>query len=70
MVGMFGGLFAGKYIANNFFVMLVAGAITAMLIGSIVERLVLRPLRHHEMTMGLIATLGICLLYTSDAADE
>jgi len=68
MVGMFGGLFAGKYIANNFFVMLVAGAITAMLIGSMVERLVLRPLRHHEMTMGLIATLGIAFVLSNGMA--
>lgn len=68
MVGMFGGLFAGQYIGNNFFVMLAAGAITAMLVGSIVERLVLRPLRHHDMTMGLIATLGVAFVLSHGMA--
>lgn len=68
MVGMFGGLFAGKYVANNFFLMLAAGAITAMVIGGIVERLVLRPLRHHDVIMGLIATLGVAFVISNGMA--
>jgi branched-chain amino acid transport system permease protein len=68
MVGMFGGLFAGTYISDNFFVMLGAGAITAMIVGGIVERLVLRPLRHHDMIMGLIATLGVAFVLSNGMA--
>lgn len=68
MIGMFGGLFAGTFISDNFFVMLVAGAITAMVIGGIVERLVLRPLRHHDMIMGLVATLGVAFVLSNGMA--
>lgn len=68
MIGMFGGLFAGAYVSNNFFVILVAGAIAAMVVGATVEKLVLRPLRHHDTMMGLIATLGAAFVLSNGMA--
>jgi branched-chain amino acid transport system permease protein len=62
MSGMFAGLLAGRYISDNFLVVLVAGAIGAAAVGLALERAVLRPLRGRDILMTLIGTLGVAIM--------
>ena len=68
MTGMFAGLLAGTQISDNFFVVLVYGAIGAGAIGLTLERFVLRPLRGRDVLMTLIGTLGIAIMLQNGMA--
>jgi len=68
MTGMFAGLLAGTQISDNFFVVLVFGAIGAGAIGLTLERFVLRPLRGRDVLMTLIGTLGIAIMLQNGMA--
>lgn len=69
MIGMFAGLFAGWKLSDNFFVVAGAGVVGALLVGLLLERAVLRPLRGREPLMTMIGTLGvgIVLQYAASA---
>ncbi len=68
MTGMFAGLLAGTQISDNFFVVLVFGAIGAGAVGLTLERFVLRPLRGRDVLMTLIGTLGIAIMLQNGMA--
>ncbi len=68
MYGMFAGLFTGLQLSDSFFVMLIAGFLGAGLAGLVIERAVLRPLRRHDILMGLIATLGVAFMMSNGMA--
>ena len=68
MVGMFGGLLCAKYVSSNFFVVAAASALSAGLVGLILERAVLRPLRGRDALMTLIATLGVGIMLENGVA--
>ena len=68
MTGMFAGVRAGTQISDNFFVVLVFGAIGAGAVGLTLERFVLRPLRGRDVLMTLIGTLGIAIMLQNGMA--
>ena len=68
MVGMFAGLLAGVHISDNFIVVLFFGAAGAALVGLVLERAVLRPLRGRDVLMTLIATLGVAIMLQNGTA--
>lgn len=68
MCGMFAGLLAGSKLSDNFFVILVAGALGAGLVGLVLERAVLRPLRGRDVLMTLIGTLGVAIMLQNGMA--
>jgi branched-chain amino acid transport system permease protein len=70
MIGMFGGLLAGAYVSNNFFVVLAAGALSAGVVGLVLERAVLRPLMGRDVLMTLIGTLGIAIVFENGVASR
>ncbi len=68
MTGMFAGLLAGSHISDNFFVVLIFGAIGAGAVGLTLERFVLRPLRGRDVLMTLIGTLGVAIMLQNGMA--
>ena len=62
MVGMFAGLLAGVHISDNIIVVVVFGALGSVIVGLVLERAVLRPLRGRDVLMTLIATLGVAIM--------
>lgn len=68
MVGMFAGLTAGRMISDNFFVVLLGGALGAGAVGLALERAVIRPLRGRDVLMTLIGTLGVAIMLQNGMA--
>src|SRR5579862_7970740 len=68
MVGMFGGLLAGRLIADNVIVVLLGGAVGSAAVGLTLERLVIRPLRGRDVLMTLIGTLGVAIMLQNGVA--
>ena len=68
MFGMFAGQVAGSKLSDNLFVILVAGALGAGLMGLALERAVLRPLRGRDVLMTLIGTLGVAIMVQNGMA--
>jgi branched-chain amino acid transport system permease protein len=68
MVGMFAGLAASLYISSNIIVVLVCGALGAGVIGLLLERTVIRPLRGRDVLMTLIGTLGVAIMIQNGMA--
>jgi branched-chain amino acid transport system permease protein len=68
MVGMFAGLFTGMYISGNFVVAIIGAAIGSALMGLIVERVVIRPLRGQDILITLIGTVGLSTILQNGAA--
>jgi branched-chain amino acid transport system permease protein len=68
MVGMFAGLAASLYISSNIVVVLVCGAIGAGVVGLLLERTVIRPLRGRDVLMTLIGTLGVAIMIQNGMA--
>ncbi len=62
MVGMFAGLLAGVHISDNIIVVVIFGALGSVIVGLVLERAVLRPLRGRDVLMTLIATLGVAIM--------
>ena len=62
MVGSFAGLLAATHVSENIIVVLLAGAVTAAVLGLVMERTVLRYLRGREVLMTLIATVGVAII--------
>src|SRR5215470_4304456 len=56
MIGMFTGLAGAALVSSNMAVVLALGAIGAGLVGLVLERTVIRPLRDRDVLMTLIAT--------------
>ncbi len=68
MVGMFVGLLAGVHITDNIFVVVFFGALGSVIVGLVLERAVLRPLRGRDVLMTLIATLGVAIMLQNTMA--
>ncbi len=68
MVGMFAGLLAGVHISENLIVVVVCGTLGAGLVGLVLERVVLRPLRGRDVLMTLIGTLGVAIMLQNGMA--
>src|SRR5262245_61810313 len=68
MIGMFGGLMAGRLVSDNLVVVLIGGAVGAALVGWGLERAVIRPLRGRDVLMTLIGTLGVAIMLQNGAA--
>jgi branched-chain amino acid transport system permease protein len=68
MVGMFGGLIAGRLVSENLVVVLIGGALGASAVGIALERLVIRPLRGRDVLMTLIGTLGVAIMLQNGMA--
>ncbi len=68
MVGMFAGLLAGVHISDNLIVVVVCGTLGAGLVGLVLERVVLRPLRGRDVLMTLIGTLGVAIMLQNGMA--
>ena len=68
MAGMFIGLAAAVHVSTNLFVVLAFGAVGAGLLGLVLERLVIRPLRGRDVLMTLIATLGVAIMMENGMA--
>lgn len=68
MLGMFASLAAAHFVSGNPVVVLVAGAAGAALFGLVLERVVIRPLRHRDVLMTLIATLGVAIMMENGMA--
>jgi branched-chain amino acid transport system permease protein len=59
MAGAFGAFVATTYLTRNFFVVLLAGMVLAAVVGLVVERLVIRPVRGRYILIPFIATAGV-----------
>ena len=69
MVGMFAGLVAGTlYPAGGFLFAIVSGAIAAGLVGFLIERTVIKPLRGRDVLSTLIGTLGVAIILQNGMA--
>jgi len=69
MVGMFAGLFAGNLFPfGGLVVALLGGAIGAGLLGLVVERTVIAPLRGRDVLTTLIGTLGVSIILQNSMA--
>ena len=68
MVGMFSGLLAGVHISDNIIVVVIFGALGSVIVGLVLERTVLRPLRGRDVLMTLIATLGVAIMLQNTIA--
>ena len=69
MVGMFAGLVAGTlYPAGGFLFAIVSGAIAAGLVGFLIERAVIKPLRGRDVLSTLIGTLGVAIILQNGMA--
>ena len=69
MVGMFAGLVAGTlYPAGGFLFAIVSGAISAGLVGFLIERTVIKPLRGRDVLSTLIGTLGVAIILQNGMA--
>ena len=69
MVGMFTGLVVGtKFAAGGFVLALLAGAAGAGIVGYVLERAVIRPLRGRDGLMTLIGTLGVAIMLQNGMA--
>jgi branched-chain amino acid transport system permease protein len=69
MVGMFAGLLAAvEWPAVGFIVVLGAGALGAGLVGFVLERAVIAPLRGRDVLMTLIGTLGVAIMLQNGMA--
>lgn len=68
MIGMFGGLMAGRLVSDNILVVLIGGALGSALVGWGLERAVIRPLRGRDVLMTLIGTLGVAIMLQNGAA--
>jgi len=69
MVGMFAGLVAGtQFPSIGFLGALVAGAVGAGVVGYLLERAVIRPLRGRDVLMTLIGTLGVAIMLQNGMA--
>src|SRR5260221_7618990 len=68
MVGMFGGLIAGRLISDNIIVVLLGGGLGAAAVGFVLERAVVRPLRGRDVLMTLIGTLGVAIMLQNGTA--
>ncbi len=69
MVGMFAGLVAGTlYPAGGFLFAIFIGAIAAGLVGFLIERTVIKPLRGRDVLSTLIGTLGVAIILQNGMA--
>jgi len=68
MIGMFAGLAGAALVSSNVVVVLTLGAIGAGLVGLVLERAVIRPLRGRDVLMTLIATLGVAIMLQNGMA--
>ncbi len=68
MIVMFAGLAGAALVSSNVVVVLVLGAIGAGLVGLVLERAVIRPLRGRDVLMTLIATLGVAIMLQNGMA--
>ncbi len=69
MVGMFAGLVAGTlYPAGGFLFAIVMGALAAGLVGFLIERTVIKPLRGRDVLTTLIGTLGVAIVLQNGMA--
>lgn len=68
MIGMFAGLFAAPTGPWAFVIAVAAGMIASSVVGVVVERTVLSPLRRRDILMGLIATLGVSIMLQNGMA--
>jgi branched-chain amino acid transport system permease protein len=69
MVGMFAGLVAGtQFPSIGFLGALFAGAVGAGVVGYLLERAVIRPLRGRDVLMTLIGTLGVAIMLQNGMA--
>lgn len=68
MVGMFAGLVAAPVGPWAFVIAAATGLIGSSVVGVVVERTVLSPLRRRDILMGLIATLGVSIMLQNGMA--
>lgn len=69
MVGMFAGLVAGiQWPVLGIAVVLLTGAIGAGIVGFVLERTVIAPLRGRDVLMTLIGTLGVAIMLQNGMA--
>ena len=69
MVGMFAGLVAGTvYPPGGFLFAIVIGALAAGLVGCLIERTVIKPLRGRDVLTTLIGTLGVAIVLQNGMA--
>ena len=68
MLGMFASLATAHYVSADPVVVMLAGALGAGAFGLVLERVVIRPLRHRDVLMTLIATLGVAIMLENGMA--
>ncbi len=69
MVGMFAGLVAGAlYPAGGFLFAILMGALAAGVVGFLIERTVIKPLRGRDVLSTLIGTLGVAIMLQNGMA--
>src|SRR3954469_24633558 len=68
MIGMFGGLMAGRLVSDNILVVLIGGALGSAVVGWGLERVVIRTLRGRDVLMTLIGTLGVAIMLQNGRA--
>src|ERR1051326_1919095 len=68
MIGSFRGAAGAALVSSNVVVVLALGAIGAGLVGLVLERAVIRPLRGRDVLMTLIATLGVAIMLQNGMA--
>ncbi len=69
MIGMFAGLVAGTlYPAGGFLFAIIIGALAAGLVGFLIERTVIKPLRGRDVLSTLIGTLGVAIMLQNGMA--
>src|ERR671934_1302556 len=59
MAGAFGAFLASRYVTSNFFGVLAGGMLLAAVVGLVVERLAIRPVRGRYVMIPFIATSGV-----------
>ena len=69
MVGMFAGLVAGvQFPEGGLLLAIVVGAVVAGVVGFLIERAVIRPLRGRDVLSTLIGTLGVAIMLQNGMA--
>ncbi len=69
MVGMFAGLVAGtQFPAGGFIGAVLLGAVGAAIVGFVLERTVIQPLRGRDVLSTLIGTLGVAIMLQNGMA--
>jgi len=69
MVGMFAGLVAGAQLpAGGFIGAVLLGAVGAAIVGFVLERTVIQPLRGRDVLSTLIGTLGVAIMLQNGMA--